>query len=52
MVTFGDNGKGKIIGLDNIMITPFTCIKNILLVEGLMHNLLSISQLYDKDFNI
>ena len=43
MVTFGDNDKGKIIGIGNIDITPSTCIENVLLVDGLKHNLLSIS---------
>ena len=43
MVIFRDNGKGKIIGIDNICITSSTCIENILLVDDLKHNLLSIS---------
>ena len=43
VVTFEDNRKGKIIGLDNILITSSTCIENILLVEGLIYNLLIIS---------
>ena len=52
MVTFGGNDKGKIIDFINILITPSTCIENILLVEGLIHNLLSISQLYDRGFSV
>ena len=51
-VTFGDNKKGRIIGLGNIKISPSTFIKNILLVEKLRHNLLSISQLCDVGFNV
>ena len=43
MVTFGDNDKEKIIDINNIGITPSTCIKNILLIDGLKYNLLSIS---------
>ena len=35
VVIFGDNGKGHIIGIDKICITPSTFIKNILLVDGL-----------------
>ena len=27
-------------------------IENVVLVDGLKHNLLSVSQLYDKDFNV
>lgn len=52
MVTFGDNGKGKIIGIGNIGITSSTFIENVLLVDGLKHNLLSISQLCDKGFKV
>ena len=51
-VTFGDNHKGRIISIDKIKITLSTFIENILLVEKLKHNLLSISQLCDVGFNI
>ena len=46
-VTFGDDSKGKIIGIGNIKISssPF---ENVVLVDDLKHNLLSISQLCDK----
>ena len=52
MVTFGDNRKGRIIIIDKIKITPSTFIENVLLVEKLKHNLLSISQLCDIGFNV
>ena len=42
-VTFGDNKKGKIIGIRNIDKTKSSNIENVLLVDGLKHNLLSIS---------
>ena len=51
MVIFGDNDKEKIIDLSNILIAPSISIENVLLVEDLMHNLHSISQLYDRSFN-
>ena len=51
-MSFGDNGKGKIISLDNIKITSTTFVKNILLVDSLMHNLLNINQWCDKGFDI
>ena len=51
-VTFGDNKKGKIIGIGNIKITPSTFIKNVLLVDKLKHNLLSINQLCDVGFDV
>ena len=52
IVTFGDNAKGKVIGIGKILISSSSCIENVLLVEGLKHNLLSISQLCDKNFNV
>ena len=47
-VIFGDNAKGKIVGIGRVGKKDFTFIKNVLLVEGLKHNLLSVSQLCDK----
>nr|KYP43144.1 Retrovirus-related Pol polyprotein from transposon TNT 1-94 [Cajanus cajan] len=52
-VTNGDNNKGRILGHDNIgNSSSQTLIENVLLVDGLKHNLLSISQLSDKGFKI
>ena len=48
-VTFGDNSKGKIIGIGSIGKSHFSIIENVLLVEGLKHNLISISQLCNKE---
>ena len=49
-VTYGDNNKGKILGVGKIGTNPFTSIKNVLVVDGLKHSLLSVSQLCDKGF--
>ena len=51
-VTYGDNNKGKILGVGRVGKPPNTTIDGVLYVEGLKHNLLSISQLCDKGFNI
>ena len=51
-MTFGDNGKGRIIGHDSIGNNSSSLIENVLLVDGLKHNLLSISQLCDKCFKV
>ncbi|KAL6332625.1 hypothetical protein AAG906_009945 [Vitis piasezkii] len=51
-VTFGDNSKGRIIGQGNIGNDTSSLIESILLVDGLKHNLLSISQLCDKCFKV
>ncbi|KAJ0076568.1 hypothetical protein Patl1_35430 [Pistacia atlantica] len=50
-ITFDDNSKGKIIGIGSIGNKSIT-INDVLLVDGLKHNLLSISQLSDKGFKI
>ena len=42
-VTFGDNPEGKIIGKGEVGKEPSPIIKNVSLVDGLKHNLLSIS---------
>ena len=49
-VTFGDNNKGKIIGKGTIGNKFNFSIDDVLLVDGLKHNLLSISQLCDKGY--
>ena len=51
-VTFGDDAKGKIIGISNVKLGTSPLIENIVLVDGLKHNLLSVSQLCDKGFNV
>ena len=51
-VTYGDNLKGKILGIGKVGAPPFTSIEDVLYVEGLKYNLLSISQLCDKGFKI
>jgi len=51
-VTFRDDSKEKIIGIGNIKIDSSPLIKNAVLVDGLKHNLLSISQLCDRGFKV
>ncbi|XP_042983258.1 uncharacterized protein LOC122312662, partial [Carya illinoinensis] len=51
-VTFEDNSKGKIVGIGKIGNESSLIIEDVLLVEGLKHNLLSISQLCDKGFTV
>lgn len=52
VVTFGDNSKGTIKGIGSISISKSTMIDDVLLVKGLKHNLLSISQLCDKGYEV
>jgi hypothetical protein len=49
-ITFGGNDKGKVKGLDKIAISNDLSISNILLVESLYFNLLSVAQLCDLRF--
>ena len=49
-IIFGDNGKGKVKGLVKITISNDMSISNVLLVESLNFNLLSVAQLCDLGF--
>ena len=51
-VTFRDNAKERIISQGNIGNGTSSLIESVLLVDGLKHNLLSISQLCDKGFKV
>jgi len=51
-VTYGDNNKGRIRGSGVISNEASFNIHNVLLVEGLKHNLVSISQLCDKGYKV
>jgi hypothetical protein len=49
-ITFGDNSKGKVKGLGKITISNDMSISNVLLVESLNFNFLSMAQLCDLGF--
>lgn len=51
-VTFGDGVKGRIKSIGKLVYHGLHSLENVLLVEGLATNLISISQLYDKGLNI
>ena len=50
-VTFGNNSKARAVGIGSVGFVGTTQVEQVLLVDGLKHNLLSISQLCD-DGNI
>jgi len=50
-IIFGDSGKGEVIGFGNIPISNEHSLSNILLVDSLSYNLLSVSQLCEIGFN-
>ena len=51
-VTFEDKNKCRIIGHGYIGNNSSSLIENVLLVDGLKHNLLSISKLCEKGFKV
>ncbi|CAI0382833.1 unnamed protein product [Linum tenue] len=51
-VTFGDDSSGTIVGIGTIGKLPSPMIHDVLLVDGLKHNLLSISQLCSSGHNV
>ena len=51
-MTFQNSVKLKIKGLGSIGNPKLTIIENVLFVDGLKHNLLSINPLCDKGFNV
>ena len=50
-VVFGDNGRGKVKGIGSINVNS-ALIKDVLYVDGLKYNLLSISQLCDYGYKV
>jgi hypothetical protein len=50
-ITFSDNSQGKVLGFSKIAITTEHLISNVLLVESLDYNLLSVSQLCEMGYN-
>ncbi|KAG9449455.1 hypothetical protein H6P81_009420 [Aristolochia fimbriata] len=51
-VTFGDGGKGSVIGICELNVKGLPNLKNVLLVNGLKANLISISQLCDQNLYV
>ena len=51
-MTYGDNNKGKILGKGTIGNENIFLIHDVLYVEGLKHNLLSISQFCDRGYQV
>ena len=51
-VTFADNSKGRILGKGSVGNENSLAIHDVIFVEGLTYNLLSISQLCDKGFHV
>jgi hypothetical protein len=50
-ITFGDNSQGQVLSFGKIAITMEHSISNVLLVESLDYNFLSVSQLCEIGYN-
>ena len=51
-VSFGDGGKWRVLGKGTLLADGLSKLKNVLHVEGLKANLMSISQLCDQNLNV
>ena len=51
-VSYGDHNKDEILGKGSICNPSTITISNFMLVEGLRHNLLSVSQLFDNGYKV
>jgi hypothetical protein len=51
-VTFGDDKKGKVLGTGVIKINDYFTLNDVALIDKLMYNMLSVSQLVDADLDV
>ncbi|MBI0385102.1 GAG-pre-integrase domain-containing protein, partial [Streptomyces albiflaviniger] len=51
-ITYGNNGKGKVLGFDKVAIVKDVCLETVLHVETLGYNLLPVRQLALCDFDV
>jgi hypothetical protein len=51
-VTFGDDKKGKVLGIDIIKVNDCFTLNDVALVDKLRYNMLSVSQLADADLDV
>jgi hypothetical protein len=51
-VTFGDDKKDKVLGMNVIKVNDHFTLKDVALVDKLRYNLLSVSQLVDADLDV
>jgi hypothetical protein len=51
-VTFGDDKKGKVLGTSAIKVNDRFTLNDVVLVDRLRYNLLSVSQLCDADLSV
>jgi hypothetical protein len=51
-ITFGDNGKGRVLSVGTVKVSESVTLRRVSLVNSLGYNLLSISQILDEGFKV
>jgi hypothetical protein len=51
-ITFGDNGRGRVLSKGEIKVSDKITVRRVALVQSLGYNLLSVSQLLDEGFEV
>jgi hypothetical protein len=51
-ITYGDNGKGRVLSVGTVKVSESVTLRRVSLVKSLGYNLLSVSQLLDKGFDV
>ncbi|WVZ81076.1 hypothetical protein U9M48_028500 [Paspalum notatum var. saurae] len=51
-ITFGDNGQGKVLGVDSVSLSAKLSLREVAFVQNLGFNLVSVSQLLDEGFDV
>jgi hypothetical protein len=51
-VTFGDDKRGKVLGISVVKVNDHFTLNDVAIVDRLRYNLLSISQLMDADLHV
>jgi hypothetical protein len=51
-ITFGDNGKGRVLSVGTVKVGESVTLRRVSLVKSLGYNLLSVSKLLDEGFEV
>jgi hypothetical protein len=51
-ITFGDNGKGRVLSVGTVKVSESVTLRRVSLVNSLGYNLLSVSQILDEGFKV
>jgi hypothetical protein len=51
-ITFGDNGKGRVLSVGMVKVSESVTLRRVSLVKSLGYKILSVSQLLDEGFEV